>query len=142
MTKLPTIKAELADTATGKLYHAFTNAGLRFNLGYKAYRDAAVRFINDDAEPETLAYIKNENIQIGPQLFEEEDLSAERMYKTVVGFDNYTRAVYDVINGTHPDSLDLKPVKRSDIPELKAFKYVGHNDLRMDMDSSNYSILY
>jgi hypothetical protein len=142
MTKLPTIKAELASTATGKLYHAFSNAGLRINLGYKGYRDAAERFINEESDPETLAYIKNENIQIGPQLFEEIDLTPEVLYKTVVGFDNYTRAIYDVLKGIHPDSLDLKPVKRSDIPELKAFKYVGHNDLRMDMDSSNYSILY
>jgi len=141
MSNLPVIKKEYADTVVGKLYDAFTQAGLKIDLDYKAYRDAAELF-RDRAPQEILDFIEDNNIRITPDMFENKANSPKLISNAIIGFDNYASAIYDVIKGIEAEASNLKPVKRRDIPELKAFNYTGHNDLRIDMDSSNYSMRY
>jgi hypothetical protein len=143
MSKVPSIKKEQQERwpVLGYLLDSYLQAGLKGTEGYEKYL-SAVHYFTDRTPQEIVSSLMGETVQISPDIFIIEGMPQNRLYRLTIGLDNYARAVYDTVTNRKAGYVKLKGVKRRDVPELKAFQYMGHNDLDIPADSSNYAGLF
>lgn len=122
------------------IFELYRSAGISSNASDRAIRDAARKAVLELSKADK-EYIQQVSFELHPDMFEITDPTISR-FDLFVGFSNFCKSLYNLISGSKSEYADLKPVVRKALPDLKAFEFIGTNDLKISYQPSDYTLVY
>ena len=130
---------EVASSTLGNLFDTYKTSHLSSNSVYEAYRTVATDFLKGLPQ-NTKQEILSTNFSIEENLPDFNTI--EEKYDFILGFDNFVITVKNVVEQYEPKFLNFEGLKRQSAPPLAVFKYIGHNELDIIQNNSDYSLLF
>jgi hypothetical protein len=137
--KHTTLKQGTTPPILYNLFIQYQTLDLDENSVYDNYVDAARLFL-EQGNSDVLEDVDAIRLDLGPEYFNfPKKYTEEQQFTFILSFENYCKAVYNVFFGYQPRFLDFQGFERLASPPLKAYNYVGHNELDIKPSKSSYS---
>lgn len=134
------IKTEFSTPTVDHLFELYKESKLNIDATYASNFKIATG-LTERLSKEEQRIIEHNEIELDPEMFEVKD-PITNPYLLFVGFNNFCKAIYNVISGNKNEFSDLQGAVRKKLPDLEALEFVGNNDLKISQRSANYSLLF
>lgn len=139
----PTIKKELSNRLLDRLFAYYITNSISSKESPESVVAHAKAFIKKLSKEDRQEFI-HQTPDLEPGLFEIPKGSGVSAIELFDGLDNFCRVVYELLTKQtieiEDEIEDIKPVQRKKIPTLKAFDFIGNNDLKISYKLSNYAL--
>lgn len=124
------------------LFGFYKTTGLDLSSPYEAYTSAAEKYV-ESLESDIKEMILHSSFDPNSTLFRfTKTQNDNEKYLWIFGFQNFYRAVNNLLSNYVPESLNDRGAERQTFLKREAFEHIGYNQPKLSRNKSSYGLLF